>query len=190
MLNSFQHPLHLLHASKVEILKQVQDDNIIRTTRGFTLIELLVVVLIIGILAAVAVPQYQVAVEKSRALSVLPLMRSILNAQQNYILANGSGTYDISQLDVRFPYKKATGFTNYSRRYHLSEQAFLLVYLNSEKILYVKYNNGDENQVEYVITLERNGTGTCVVQYAKWTKLCKSLGKLKEGSTNTYEFSF
>ncbi len=56
---------------------------------GFTLIEMLVVVLIIGILASIALPQYQMAVTKAKVVSILPLMRRFRDALTEWKLRYG-----------------------------------------------------------------------------------------------------
>ncbi len=60
-----------------------------RTEAGFTLIELLVVVLIIGILAAIAVPQYFKVVEKGKAAEALTTLDSIRGANERYLSSAG-----------------------------------------------------------------------------------------------------
>ena len=67
---------------------------------GFTLIELLVVVLIIGILAAMAMPQYFKAVERARMAEAVTLIDSVVKAQRRHYMQTNRYTEHFEGLDV------------------------------------------------------------------------------------------
>lgn len=71
--------------------------------KGFTLIELLVVVLVIGILAAIAVPGYQGAVDKSRYSALMPVAKNIKDAQERVLMSHANYTGHLSDLDIESP---------------------------------------------------------------------------------------
>lgn len=81
--------------------------------KGFTLIELLVVVLIIGILAAMAMPQYFKAVERSRMTEADTLLGSIAQAQRRKFLQTNRFVTNYRALDVS-P-KDSNGSTYYTK---------------------------------------------------------------------------
>ena len=68
---------------------------------AFTLIELLVVVLIIGILSAIALPQYQKAVMKTRYAQLKVLAKSLAEAEEIYHMATGSYSKKLADLDIQ-----------------------------------------------------------------------------------------
>jgi len=71
--------------------------------KGFTLVELLIVVIIIGILATIAVPQYSKMVEKTKMAEAKSILGSIMTAQELYNVEHGEYTDDVNDLMVELP---------------------------------------------------------------------------------------
>ncbi len=142
---------------------------------GFTLIELLVVVLIIGILAAVALPQYQKAVEKSKAVQGITLVKSLAQAAEAYHIANGTYvTYaDVDSLDV--------GLSDAQKTKHLCADLYSGCPTNKEWGVAIHETAGRQGVVAIRTSGPYAGAGFAIFQNAA------GLGTVTTGTLYCYE---
>ena len=174
--------------------------------KGFTLLELLVVVLIIGILASIALPQYQMAVTKAKVASILPIMRRWKDAMYEYKLQHGDynfyGVTAGEYLGVTWPNDWKDGGNNDpcgDNGECMNDYWYCFANENTDGYLYCKHDIDRDNEYYFKISMypsdyedeTRANKITC-----EWNggdeaqKVCKALGStLIEGDDSWGEYS-
>ena len=161
-----------------------------KNKQAFTLIELLVVVLIIGILAAVAVPQYKMAVAKARVANFITLANAVVTAERTYYLANNEYTQDWESLSIDLPGQvEGTGLygTGWSMLIRLSAPPSVEAYFSNHGVrILLLFKFADNERYCYANTQDTFSNQVC--QHLAGKKNRDGTGAAFLGGSNVYVF--
>jgi type IV pilus assembly protein PilE len=160
--------------------------------KAFTLIELLVVVVIIGILAAIALPKYQLASEKARAVQGITAAKTMGEAVRRYYLINGEYPTKFDALDISFNITDITSYgdgTTEKGKLHNDFDVYINYFRGAHSVLLDRMS--DYNYRYTLVYCPQDGSMWCGAYVSALSNekneraLCQALGgKLEDSLPN------
>ena len=148
-----------------------------KNNTGFTLIELLAVVLIIGILVAIALPQYRRSIERAEAMEALVNLRSLFDSAKRYKAANSQVPMQLNGLDISFFDASADDSSTFNIgkfQYAFSATTVSVCRINGNYCFHFYYNHPTRGKD--VLTCKLSSTN------GKYDWLCEAIGTTNLGN--------
>lgn len=162
------------------LLEKIMNKN---NKKGFTLVEILIVVLVIGLLAAIALPQYRKSVVKSRLSTMKNLIRKASDGAELFYMSNHSYPAKWEDFHISLP----TPLEENSNTYTFKGFYCQFFTTGGERIICTHHSTGIGYQRRFIHTKNNNaGKAICVSYNSIADNVCKvETGKEKPFYTAT-----